>query len=141
MDLIYMNTDKEDEGVMQDYTFDMAFGADENDFQCEIMLDKHCCGAGFYLYSEGTEYGGIVDSIAVDTEADAVTYSGRTWHGMLDSKIIEPDAGADYLTLSGEANEVLGELIARLGLELLFVASVEDSGIEVSYKMNRYITG
>ena len=90
MDLIYTNAAKEDVGVMKDYTFDLAFGADENDFQCQIVRGNHCCEAGFYLYNEGTEYGGIIDSVAVDTDADTVTYHGRTWHGILESKVIEP---------------------------------------------------
>jgi hypothetical protein len=142
MDLIYMNSEKEDVGVMHDYTLDLAFGADENDFECGIVKNNHCCSKGFYLYFEGTEYGGIIDDIGVDTEKSEITYHGRTWHGILNSKILEPDVGEDYLVLSGEANTVLGVLIERMGLSDLFVASTEPSGVSVSsYKMNRYITG
>lgn len=142
MDLIYMNADKEDIGTMFDYTFDLAFGTDENDFECKIVRSSHCCQKGFYLYFEGAEYGGIIDDIGVDTNADEITYYGRTWHGIMESKIIEPDTGADYLILSGEANAVLGALISRLGLSELFEASTEYSGIIISgYKMNRYIRG
>jgi hypothetical protein len=137
-----MNSAKEDVGVLQDYTFDLAFGSDENDFECKVATSNHVCEAGFYLYMEGTEYGGIVDSIHVDTNAETITYKGRTWHGILDSKILCPDDGEDYLVVSGEANEVLASLVARMGLEGLFKASETDSGINVStYKMNRYIGG
>ena len=67
-------------------------------------------------------------------------YSGRTWHGILNSKVIEPDSGKAYLTVSGEANEVIDSLLARLGLSDLFEASTEDSKLNISnYKMNRYI--
>lgn len=142
MDLIYMNAEKEDVGVMKDYVFDMAFGNDENDFQCQIVRGNHCCKEGFYLYVEGTEFGGIIDDIDSDTDADVVTYHGRTWHGVIESKVLEPDIGEDYLILSGEVNAVLGTLISRLELSRLFVASTEDSGITVSsYKMNRYVGG
>lgn len=142
MDLIYMNADKEDVGVMLDYTLDLAFGYDENDFECVITRDKHCCEKSFYLYIENTEYGGIIDNIGIDTEKDEVTYSGRTWHGILESKIIEPDSGADYLILSGELNSVLSALIERMGLTEIFKASSENSGLKASnYKMNRYIDG
>ena len=142
MDLIYMNADKKDIGVMRDYTFDLAFGADENNFECQIVRENHCCEAGFYLYYEGTEYGGIIDGISVDTEKGGITYQGRTWHGILESKVLEPDIGEDYLIVSGEANGVLSMLISRLGLSDLFVASASNSGITISnYKMNRYITG
>lgn len=140
MDLIYMNNEKEDQGVLHDYRLDLAYGHDENDFELKIPASAHCCGAGFYLYVDGTEYGGIVDDIGSDTDAADVTYTGRTWHGLLNSKIIEPDAGEDYLVLTGEANAILGALILRLGLGDMFTASEEDSGLLISrYKMNRYI--
>lgn len=142
MDLIYMNSAKEDVGVLLDYTFDLAYGCDENDFECKIITNNHCCDKGFYLYFENTEYGGIIDNIGVDTESEEITYSGRTWHGILNSKIIEPDSGQDYLIVSGEANEILSALITRLDLSDLFTVSSEDSGISItSYQMNRYIGG
>lgn len=142
MDLIYMNAAKEDVGVIQDYILDLAFGADENNFECIVDLKNHCCEAGFFLYFEGSEYGGIIDSIKVDTDSSEVTYSGRTWHGILDSKILEPDAGEDYLIVSGEANSVIGTLLSRMGLTSLFSASASSSGITIqNYKMNRYISG
>lgn len=140
MDLIYMNASREDVGILHDYKLDLAYGADENDFELRIPSSTHCCGKGFFLYMDGSEYGGIVDEIASDTDAEEVTYTGRTWHGLLNSKIIEPDVGQGYLVLSGEANAVLGALITRLGLGDLFAASDEDSGLIVSnYRMNRYI--
>ncbi len=137
-----MNADKEDVGVLSDYTFDLAFGHDENDFECKIVSSSHCCEAGFFLYYEGTEYGGIIDSVKVDTDKGEITYSGRTWHGILNSKVLEPDTGADYLVCNGEANVVLGFLLERMGLADLFQASADDSGISVAnYSMHRYIAG
>lgn len=142
MDLIYMNANKEDIGVMKDYTLDLAYGSDENDFECVIAKNNHCCDKNFYLYIEDTEYGGIIDDIGVDSAADEITYHGRTWHGILNSKVLEPNVGEDYLILDGEANGVLGLLIERAGLSALFVASTGDSGIEIhNYKMERYISG
>lgn len=142
MDLIYMNTNKEDVGVLLDYEMDIAFGKDENDFECTIAAQSHCCEAGFYLYMEGTEYGGIIDSISSDSATEEVKYAGRTWHGILNSKIIEPDSGQAYLTLSGEANTVIASLLSRLSLTGLFEASTENSGLTISsYQMNRYIAG
>lgn len=140
MDLIYMNSEKEDLGELLDYTFDLAFGINENDFECKIVKSNHCCEAGFYLYSEGSEYGGIIDAIKVNK--DDITYSGRTWHGILNSKVLEPDAGQDYLVCDGEANAVLSSLIERMGVTDLFKVSTDDSGVNVSsYNMNRYISG
>lgn len=142
MDLIYSNASRHDIDILHQYVLDLAFGEDENNFECTIPAFTHCCNPGFFLYAEGTEYGGIVDSIASDTASGEVTYCGRTWHGILNSKVIQPDAGEDYLIVSGEANAVISALLTRLELSELFEASAEDSGIVIrSYKMNRYICG
>lgn len=142
MDLIYTNSSRVDQGVLLNYELDLAFGADENNFECTITADAHCCESGSFLYFEGTEYGGIVDVIRSKSDTQEVIYSGRTWHGILNSKVIEPDSGSAYLTLSGEANNVIAELLSRLALTDLFEASGEDSGLTIrNYQMNRYITG
>ncbi len=95
MDLIYMNRSREDEGVLADFTFDLAFGKDENNFECVVDTESHCCEEGYFLYYEGTEYGGIIDKIKVATEKSEITYIGRTWHGLLESKVIEPLKATD----------------------------------------------
>lgn len=142
MDLIYTNAKMEDQGVLLDYSLDLAFGADENDFECTIQADSHCCSAGSFLYIEGTEYGGIVDSIESNEEEGSVIYRGRTWHGILNAKVLQPDPGKAYLTVNGEANTVIGSLLERMGLTDLFRASPMPSGVTVkNYKMNRYILG
>lgn len=142
MDLIYANNQKEDIGVMKSYTFDLAFGTDENDFELKTTTKNHVCREGYILYIEGTEYGGIIDRIRVSTAKTELYYIGRTWHGILGTKILEPDAEQDYLVCSGEANAIIGQLIERMGLSDLFKASSEDSGLNISsYQMNRYIDG
>lgn len=90
MDLIYTNKNKEDQGILLAYELDLAFGKDENNFECKIEAADHCMEAGSLLYIEGTEYGGIVDTIFSDTGNHEVTYCGRTWHGILSSKVILP---------------------------------------------------
>lgn len=142
MDLIYTNPAREDMGILLDYDLDLAFGDDENNFECTVAASAHCCEPGSFLYFEGTEYGGIIDAIHSKSDTKEVVYSGRTWHGILDSKVIEPDSGAAYLFCSGEANAVIANLLSRLALTDMFEASSDDSGITISnYKMNRYISG
>ena len=102
MDLIYADETRKDIGVINSYDLDMAYGKDENDFTCSVDRNDHCCSVGFFIYAEGTEYGGIVDAIRVDTEKESVTYSGRTWHGVLEKKVICPDPGEDYLMVAGD---------------------------------------
>lgn len=142
MDLIYTDVNLEDVGVLFNYTFDLAFGTDENNFELEIDLERHCCEAGCFVYVENTEYGGIIDKVQVITKNDRLIYSGRTWHGILASKVIKPDAGEAYLIVSGEANAVIGILLERLGLTPLFIASAEQSGFTVSkFQFDRYTDG
>lgn len=142
MDLIYATDEKIDIGVMQNFTFDLAFGNDENDFELKTTTNNHVCKAGYFLYIENTEYGGIIDRIKVQTDSNTLIYKGRTWHGILATKVFEPDAGNDYLICNGEANEVLNALIQRIGLSELFKASPDDSELNIkNYKMNRYING
>lgn len=142
MDVIYTNTEKEDVGVLREYELDLAFGIDENNFECTVSRESNPCDAGCFLYVDGTEYGGIIDAVETDTASGDVVYHGRTWHGILDSKVITPDAGQDYLVLNGDANAVIGEIISRLGLDHLFAASDAVSGIQISnFKMDRYIEG
>lgn len=140
MDLIYADENRIDQGIMDAYELDMAYGSDENNFTCTIDRESHCCTEGFFLYVEGEEYGGIVDKVKVNTEKDEITYSGRTWHGILEKKIICPEDGQDYAVFDGEANKVLQTIIDRIDLGDLFEASSEDTGIQIqAFQMDRYI--
>ena len=142
MDLIYTDASMKDLGSLQDFKMDLAFGIDENNFELSVSNTNHVCESGSMVYIEGTEYGGIVEGIRVETSGEKIVYFGSTWHGLLESKIIEPDAGEDYLVLSGDANIVLAALITRMGLSELFAAKNEPSGLEIkNYSMNRYIEG
>lgn len=142
MDLIYANENRNDIGVLDSYLFDMAFGDDENDFACTIDRKGHCCQKGYFLYAEGTEYGGIIDNIKVSTANEEITYSGRTWHGILEKKIICPEKGQDYAEFEGEANSVLKEIIQSLDLGSLFEVPDINSGIEIlPFQMERYTPG
>ena len=87
--------------------------------------------------SDGGEVGGVVDGIAPDTGEGTVTFSGRTWSGVLDGNLIAPAAGQDYKTVEGEANAIIGSLIAEMGLSDLFAAPSADSGVRVSHQFGR----
>ena len=140
MDLIYTNAAGEDVGVLDGFTLDLAFGCDENNFQLEVSIDSTAIEEGAYIYIDGTEYGGIVDGVEVDTESRLAKYLGRSFHGILNSKIIQPPTGTAYMTVSGEANAVIGEIIAAVELGELFEVSTEDSTISIpSSKIDRYI--
>lgn len=142
MDLIYTNSKRVDQGVLSAYALDLSFGEDENDFELTLGANEPVLEFGAFVYIEGTEYGGIIDSMKTSTDGESITYTGRTWHGLLNSKVIQPNSGADYYVVSGEANAIMRTLVARLGLDALFTVSSEDSGINISsYQFNRYCCG
>lgn len=139
MDLIYTNAKRVDQGVLSAYAFDLSFGTEENDFEMTLGADEATLEAGAVIYIEGTEYGGTVDGLKASTNGETVSYIGRTFHGILNSKVIQPDSGKDYLVVSGDANTVLATLIARLGLASLFAAVSDEAGINIaSYQFARY---
>ena len=142
MDLIYTDKSKIDIGVLLDFSFDLAFGEDENDFEISVTTEQNFCEEDYYVYIEGTEYGGVIDAIEVDSANKEMKYKGRTWHGLLNSKIIQPNSGQDYYIVSGDANTILGTLISRLSLSSLFRAKSTSSGITLTnYQFKRYIAG
>lgn len=141
MDLIYTDANRIDQGVFSAYAFDLSFGAADNDFEVTLSAD-YALDSGAYVYVENTEYGGIVDYVKASTDGATVTYGGRTWHGILNSKVLEPDTGDDYLIVSGEANGILAAMIDRMGLSGLFSADSASSGITISrYQFYRYCKG
>ena len=142
MDLIYTNSERVDQGVLSAYDFDLSYGASENDFAMVIGTAEAILDYGAFIYMEGTEYGGIVDAKKAVSNSESITYTGRTWHGVLNSKVIEPDSGENYYVVSGDANQILGVLIARLGLSNLFTAKKETAGINITnYQFRRYCKG
>lgn len=145
MDLVYTDANHNDVAIMTVITsFDLSFGDAGNDWELTVPLAvKADIEPGSLVYIDGTEFGGIVDSIGVDTKTKnhRAIYGGRSWHGMLDGKVISPDAGQAYLRVAGDANAVLLQLIERTGLTDLFTASAQKSGIGINYQFARYVTG
>lgn len=142
MDLIYTNKSKVDQGVLSAYAFDLSFGAAENNFEMTIGMSEAMLETGAFIYIEGAEYGGTVDARKTHTNDESIIYKGRTWHGILNSKVIEPDSGENYLVVSGDANEVLAFLVARLGLSDLFLVATTSAGISIKkYQFRRYCKG
>ncbi len=140
VELIVTDASHVDQASLEDFTLDAAWGADENDF--ELTVDR-LIDAGSYVYFDGGECGGVVDSLkdSLKDGRSTLTYGGRTWHGMLANKILEPDKGKDYLTVSGNASTILGALLSRVSLTPLFKAVVPPSGdVSIkSYQFERYV--
>ena len=144
MDLIYTDARHIDQGVLTAYSLDLSFGEDanENDFELTLSINDVKLEDDSVIYFEGTEYGGVVGGLKTNSESETRTYIGRTWHGLLNVKVIEPNPGEGHLVVSGDANEVLGFLIDRLGLSGLFRAETNSSGVNIqNHQFDRYCKG
>jgi hypothetical protein len=137
MDLIYMDKNGIEKGVLRNYSLDLDCG-DTNDFQIAVGIYNNLLKHTDRFYIENTEYGGIIDSVRSDTRASKIYYSGRTWRGILSKKIIRPLPGDDYYVVSGEANAIIKELIEYVGLDDLFVVKGTTNIFINTYRFNRY---
>lgn len=143
MDLIWTNTAHVPQGELVSPALDLQYGDEQNDFELTHSTTGLLLSDGCYIGAEGTEFGGRVDAvrITVDDGHALYTLTGRTWHGLLAGKIIQPDSGADRLTVSGDANSIIRTVISRIGLSTVFDVPSETSGITLSnYSFRRYIT-
>ena len=138
VDLIYADENGIDIDILHKYSFDLAYGKDENNFELALPIQNSILKDGYLLYIEDTEYGGVVDSCGVNTKERKVIYSGRTWHGILAGKVVEPDSGEDYLILQGDANRVIEMLIERCDLKDVFSVEESDSGFDIEMYQARY---
>lgn len=117
---------------LRSFELDMAFGADENDFKLDAPNTARI-EPGSRVFVPGTEYGGVVSVLcpARTRYGDTLSYKGRTWHGILEDHVICPPAGKARLSVSGDANAVLRQLVQAMGLGDLFSAG-SYAGINVS---------
>lgn len=145
IDVIY-ERDGKWQGVLKHWELDASVGEDD-DFELRMPVDMAMAvdstlapAYGDYVFVPGTEFGGVVDAIAVDTEADEITFTGRTWRGIMSNKVVKPDAGQDYLTVSGTLEECMRRVITRAGLDGAFEVSGASGVVVESYKFARYVT-
>ena len=149
MDLMYIRnrTDgSSDSGYLSRYEADFeittSYESDGNDFEIKMPLPDDQEGLYFaendissMVFADGTEYGGIITGSIIDIGSNEITYTGKTWRGILSQYIIEPPAGQDYRIVSGN----LAESIRTLPLHpMMLVKDTIYSG--GTYQFNRYIT-
>lgn len=136
VDVIWADRYGREQGYVGKVAGDFTIGTD-NTFALKVEsstgIAQDC-----YLMIDGSEYGGIVDGVEIDTSKDYVTLSGRTWHGLLATQLIVPDPGQLHHTVSGDLNAVLGALVERLGLSSRMAAESRPSGLSVAgWKFSR----
>lgn len=139
MNIIYTDKYRNDLGFLPQADVDVAYGVDENNFRITLDINEAILDDDYFFYVPDSDIGGIVDKVNPDTGRDVVYYEGRTWHGILASKVVKPPEGEDYLFLDGNASDVLTELLELVGLGSLFEVE-EDSTIEIeNYRFWRYV--
>ena len=123
---------------IDEHDFEFAVGKNENTFAVTYpYMDEQLPELGYRIYIPKTEYGGVVGEIRSSTVSGEVGICGLTWRGILAHKIICPDAGQNYYTVSGNAGTVIAGLITRLGLGVYFKAASSDVTLG-SYSFDRY---
>ena len=127
--------------AVSDCVLDCAWGSGENDFELTLYDGTVLPDRGL-VYVDGTEVGGIVDHMKDELSdgVSVVTYSGRSWHGMLAGKVLQPDSGQDYLKVSGPVNQVLSNLLARIGLADVFKVRADSTKTIPTFRFDRYCT-
>lgn len=140
MDLIFTNANREDQGIIKDYSLDYEMSNDKskNTFEIQGVLGAVSLDINGYVHTD-SEIGGRVDTVKVDTEKNVIYYSGRNYRGILGSKVIVPPNNEAYKVVSGDVNEIIGGLISDCGLTDLYMAQ-SACGITVrNYAFDRYI--
>lgn len=136
VDVIYADEYLHEKGYLLYCEGDYTIG-EQNSFELRIPPDLGI-DQGSYLMIEGSEFGGLVDGIEIDTTEDFIIASGRTWHGLLASEVVKPNPGQSHLILSGDLNEVIGSVIERQKLGYCMTAASTKSGYAVSgYRVSR----
>ena len=139
--VILANEDLRELGAIKDANITVDLNGDRT-FSVQIARSNWYEELTFssLIYIMGTEYGGIIGEVLTDTTLDYVELKGLSWRGRLAKKIIQPPAGSDYKTVSGELHAAMKSLIEP-EFNGLFVVSQEDTGVMVSnYQFERYCT-
>lgn len=105
----------------------------DDTFQLELPLAfcmQHGIQPGCYMYALGTEYGGRITSMEIDTKEKVAKFIGDTFRGMLSKKILIPSTGS-YINESGDANSIMKRYIES---EFDSIKVSADTSVNVSAK-------
>ena len=145
---VYTNASYVEQGATGDFYLDLECNSlgvnddptDGNTFAVQLP-ESIRIAADSALFIDGTPWGGIIQRRVSDTTVDGVLqWEGRTWHGILADRIVEPPAGSAYYTSTGTDTACVTALISKLGLSTLFEAGT-GTGAAISYQHPRYKCG
>lgn len=128
--------------IGKDTEIDLDLG-DTNDFEMRMNQDiwsKDRYWYGNRIFIPQTEYGGIIDDLEVITATREIVLRGLTWRGLLGKKVVEPPEGEDHLTVRGDLNDILRELIGDRFDGLFSVPDVKTGVTVTGWQVDRYVT-
>ena len=142
MDLIYTDSNRIEQGIVKEVVCDFAFGTDENDFEITTTKENFVIEVGGYVYFDDTEYGGRVDGVETASNNAELKYSGRTWHGIFNSYIVEGihtdnivPYNDEFYICHGKVSDVINDLVSFFNLTDIFVA--DDFDVEIDTTVAR----
>ena len=114
-----------------DFVITMALPDDAEDL---LYLENEI---STFVYCDGTEFGGIISGYDIDIEQNTITYTGRTWRGLLSLYIIEPPSGQDYRIVASGTN--LATALRALPMHPMI--SIQNTSYTAGrqFQYNRYI--
>ena len=135
VELTFTDPEWRDLGTVTPLDGDFAYGSSENSFAVDFDGEA-VPPVGGLLYAEGSDVGGMVTGY--DNRPDQGTFqvTGLTWTGLMGTRVVRPDAGAAYLTLSGDVREIAAQLVGRLGLGFVFHVSGGSTGVVVTHRFD-----
>lgn len=129
-------------GVLRCGTLDIDIGG-SNDFELIISRNdsnEKNLSYGVFFFTPGTEYIGILEKRKSTTSSGSYTWDGLTARGLLTRSVIEPPIGSAYMTVSGDANLILKELLTnRFGGIFTVPEYLSDINIK-TYQFARYVS-
>lgn len=139
MDMWFANRQREDTQMAPSSIYvDIDVGKD-NDYKLSLSTseyNKDNIMPGGYFYIPGEEYGGKIQDLSVNTSSGTVSFTGDTFRGMLNERFVEPPAGQDYLTVTGDMHSVMRSIVGAHFGNLFVVSS--DPRETVTCKILRY---
>lgn len=132
MELVYTDAKLKDVGMLVPASADFAWGASENSFSISLY-GEDIPERGALIYVEGSDIGGIVTGYESRSNSKTVNILGVTWTGVIAQKLLQPDNGQAYFTVSGDVRDCVDTLIHRFQLASLFVVDSAKTGVTVNH--------
>lgn len=93
-----------------DVDCEVGVGSDvANDFELSNATIQQLDAKGFYL--PNSEIGGLFEYSKMTTESNIKIFRGYSWRGLLAKALILPPTGSDYRVVSGNAQEIIADLL------------------------------